>query len=97
MVNRENEKNPTYWSVICLHNMVDLAKEATTLRLVLEPIFRYFDGRDHWSPEKGAAQSVLYNMQFWMEKSGNQMILPLISFFRWDHISPMQYYNINLL
>lgn len=60
-----------------LHSMADLVKEATTVRRVFEPIFHYFDNGNHWSPEKGIAQSVLYDMQLWMEKSGIDGILPV--------------------
>lgn len=30
-------KSPSYWSKVCLHSMAGLAKEATTIRRVLEP------------------------------------------------------------
>ncbi|KAL5990944.1 hypothetical protein ACLOJK_011850 [Asimina triloba] len=63
-------KSPSYWSKVCLRNMAVLAKEATTIRRVLEPLFRYFDSRDLWSPQNGLAFSVLSDMQLSMEKSG---------------------------
>ncbi|GKV25742.1 hypothetical protein SLEP1_g35137 [Rubroshorea leprosula] len=42
----EDAKNPGFWSRVCLHNMAKLAKEATTMRRVLESLFRYFDALD---------------------------------------------------
>ncbi|XP_027356359.1 uncharacterized protein LOC113865798 isoform X3 [Abrus precatorius] len=55
----DTAKDPTYWSKVCLHNMVKLAREATTLRRVLEPFFHYFDTENQWCPEKGVAGRVL--------------------------------------
>ncbi|XP_052207637.1 protein SEMI-ROLLED LEAF 2 isoform X2 [Diospyros lotus] len=63
-------KNPSYWSRICLYNMARLAKEATTVRRVLDPLFHSFDAEDHWSSEKGLACSVLTYMQLLLEDSG---------------------------
>ncbi|KAI3936086.1 hypothetical protein MKW98_015845 [Papaver atlanticum] len=63
-------RSPTYWSRVCLHNMAGLAKEATTVRRVLEPLFRCFDARNDWSPENDLASSILLDMQSVMEKSG---------------------------
>ncbi|MCL7029380.1 hypothetical protein MKW94_026237 [Papaver nudicaule] len=62
--------SPAYWSKVCLHNMAGLAKEATTVRRVLEPLFRTFDSGNHWSSESGIASSVLSDLQLHMEKSG---------------------------
>ncbi|XP_077226830.1 ARM repeat superfamily protein [Tasmannia lanceolata] len=70
-------KSPIYWSRICLNNMATLAKEATTVRRVLEPLFRNFDTRNHWSPQKGLARSILADMQLLMEKSGENTHLLL--------------------
>ena len=39
--------------------MAKLAKEATTVRRVLESLFRYFDNGNLWSLEHGVALSVL--------------------------------------
>lgn len=50
--------------------MATLAKEATTVRRVLDPMFRYFDAGKHWSLERGLALVVLQNMQFLMEQTG---------------------------
>lgn len=50
--------------------MAKLAKEATTIRRVLESLFRYFDNGNFWAPEHGLALSVLLDMQLLMESSG---------------------------
>ncbi|XP_058102408.1 protein SEMI-ROLLED LEAF 2-like isoform X3 [Magnolia sinica] len=68
----DTSKCPTYWSRICLQNMAMLAKEATTVRRILEPLFHNFDSGNHWCPEKGLARSVLSNIQLLMEKSGEK-------------------------
>ncbi|XP_042485763.1 protein SEMI-ROLLED LEAF 2-like [Macadamia integrifolia] len=96
LVNRKPELNPTidatkipmYWARVCLHNMAGLAKEATTVRRVLEPLFRNFDAGNLWSPEKGLACSVLSDMQTLMEKSGqNSHLLLSILVKHLDHKS----------
>ncbi|KAF8043985.1 hypothetical protein BT93_A2076 [Corymbia citriodora subsp. variegata] len=66
----EDVKNPCFWSRICVHNMAKLAKEVTTIRRVLESIFRYFDNGNLWSSEHGLAFPVLKDMQLLMEGSG---------------------------
>ncbi|GAV57300.1 hypothetical protein CFOL_v3_00838 [Cephalotus follicularis] len=66
----EDAQNPCFWSRVCLHNMAKLAKEATTIRRVLESLFRYFDNGFSWSPEHGLAFPVLKDMQFLMDGSG---------------------------
>ncbi|KAJ4833340.1 hypothetical protein Tsubulata_000564 [Turnera subulata] len=67
----EDAKKPAFWSRVCLHNMAQLAKEVTTVRRVLESLFRYFDNGDLWSPQHGLALSVLQDMQLIIEKSGH--------------------------
>ncbi|XP_058003266.1 protein SEMI-ROLLED LEAF 2 isoform X2 [Hevea brasiliensis] len=66
----EDARNPTFWSSVCLRNMAQLGKEATNIRRVLESLFRYFDYANLWSPEYGLAFSVLKDMQFLMDNSG---------------------------
>ncbi|KAJ4956302.1 hypothetical protein NE237_013085 [Protea cynaroides] len=70
-------KSPMYWARVCLHNMAGLAKEATTIRRVLEPLFRNFDSENLWSPENGLACSILSEMQTLIEKSGKNSHLLL--------------------
>ncbi|KAJ8556399.1 hypothetical protein K7X08_029790 [Anisodus acutangulus] len=67
----EDSKNPRFWSKVCLHNMARLAKEATTVKRVLESLFHYFDNASLWSPHHGVALSILLDMQFIMENSGH--------------------------
>ncbi|CAN1815914.1 Protein SEMI-ROLLED LEAF 2 [Linum perenne] len=50
---------------------VEEAKEATTMRRVLESLFRYFDSAELWAPEDGLALSVLLDMQLIVENSGH--------------------------
>lgn len=50
--------------------MARLAREATTVRRVLESLFRYFDENNLWSPDKGLALRVLLEMQVVMENCG---------------------------
>ncbi|GLT37374.1 hypothetical protein SLA2020_116930 [Shorea laevis] len=66
----EDAKNPGFWSRVCLHNMAKLAKEATTMRRVLESLFRYFDSGQLWSLQNGLAFPVLKDVQFLMDSSG---------------------------
>lgn len=73
--------NPGFWSRVCIQNMAKLAKEGTTVRRVLESLFRYFDTTNLWSPEHGLALSVLLNMQSLIEHSGIHFLKSfLISF-----------------
>ncbi|KAL2328854.1 hypothetical protein Fmac_022281 [Flemingia macrophylla] len=73
----DTAKDPTYWSKFCLYNMVKLAREATTLRRVLEPLFHYFDTENQWSSEKGVAAHVLLYLQFLLKESGDNSCLLL--------------------
>ncbi|XP_066313098.1 protein SEMI-ROLLED LEAF 2-like isoform X2 [Miscanthus floridulus] len=72
-------ENPAHWARVCLRNMANIAKEATTVRRILDPVFRLFDSHDYWSPESGIALSVLQEMQKLMDKSGQHGHL-LLSF-----------------
>ncbi|OVA07297.1 hypothetical protein BVC80_1601g76 [Macleaya cordata] len=82
----EDAKNPNFWSRVCLYNMAKLAKEATTLRRVLESLFRHFDNGNLWSLQHGLAFPVLLDIQLLMEKSGqNTHILLSILIKHLDH------------
>lgn len=72
-------ENPAHWARVCLRNMASIAKEATTVRRVLDPLFRLFDSHNYWSPENGIAFSILQEMQALMDKSGQNGHL-LLSF-----------------
>ncbi|XP_026662768.1 protein SEMI-ROLLED LEAF 2-like isoform X2 [Phoenix dactylifera] len=67
---KDEAQNPNFWSRVCVHNMAKLAKEATTVRRVLESLFRYFDSNNSWSSQNGLALVVLMDMQLLMEKTG---------------------------
>ncbi|CAJ1955562.1 unnamed protein product [Sphenostylis stenocarpa] len=73
----DTAKDPAYWSKICLNNMAKLAKEATTVRRVLEPFFHIFDAENHWSSENGVASCILVYMQSLVEESGDNSHLLL--------------------
>ncbi|PKU67669.1 uncharacterized protein LOC110106753 isoform X2 [Dendrobium catenatum] len=66
----DESKSPRFWSKVCVHNMAMLAREASTVRHVLESIFRYLDSGNLWSPANGLALLVLLDLQRIMEKSG---------------------------
>ncbi|XP_024975577.1 uncharacterized protein LOC112513521 [Cynara cardunculus var. scolymus] len=66
----DDAKNPCFWSRMCLHNMAKLGKEGTTMRRVLESLFRYFDNENLWLDSKGVAFPVLKDMQIIMDESG---------------------------
>lgn len=50
--------------------MANLAKEGTTIRRVMESLFRYFDDGNLWSINNGLAFSVLKDILFLMDDSG---------------------------
>lgn len=77
---RDTAKDPAYWSKICLYNMAKLAKEATTVRRVLEPFFHNFDAENHWSPEKGVASCILLYLQSLLAESGSLVTFNVITF-----------------
>lgn len=82
----DTSKSPSYWSGVCLHNMAKLAKEATTVRRVLEPLFHNFDIEKQWSPQNGLAYSVLTYLQSVLEESGeNSHLLLSIMVKHLDH------------
>ncbi|XP_012573225.1 protein SEMI-ROLLED LEAF 2 isoform X2 [Cicer arietinum] len=81
----DTAKDPTYWSKVCLYNMVKPAREATTLRRVLEPLFHYFDTQNQWSSEKGAAIHVLMYLQSLLADSDNSYVLLSILVKHLDH------------
>ncbi|CAI9764970.1 unnamed protein product [Fraxinus pennsylvanica] len=70
-VTMEDTGSPRFWARVCLNNMAKLAREATTVRRVLEALFRYFDQGNLWSPDEGLALAVLMDMQSIMENSGH--------------------------
>ncbi|XVF37736.1 hypothetical protein REPUB_Repub20aG0035500 [Reevesia pubescens] len=72
LFNRDTSKSPSYWSRVILRNIARLAKEATTILRVLEPLFHNFDAEHNWSQEKGVAFSVLMYLQLLMDETGKK-------------------------
>ncbi|KAF4356721.1 hypothetical protein F8388_010943 [Cannabis sativa] len=96
-VTTEDANNPYFWARVCLHNMAKLAKEATTIRRVLESVFRYFDNGNLWSAENGLALPVLNDMQFLMDFSGqNTHVLLSILIKHLDHKNVLKHPNMQL-
>ncbi|GFP87741.1 protein efr3 homolog [Phtheirospermum japonicum] len=96
-VSEEDAKNPCFWSRVCLHNMANLGKEATTMRRVLESLFRYLDNGNQWSAEDGIAFPVLKEMQIWMDDSGqNTHILLSMLVKHLDHKNVLKQPNMQL-
>ncbi|TKY53341.1 EFR3-like B [Spatholobus suberectus] len=90
-------KNPSFWSRVCLHNMANLAREGTTIRRVMESLFRYFDNGSLWSAGLGLAFSVLKDMLFLMDDSGlNTHVLLSILIKHLDHKVVLKQPNIQL-
>ncbi|KAL2329335.1 hypothetical protein Fmac_022762 [Flemingia macrophylla] len=93
----DDAKNPGFWSRVCIQNMAKLAKEGSTVRRVLESLFRYFDNANLWSPEHGLALPVLLNMQSIIENSGqNTHLLLSILVKHLDHKNVLKNPNMQL-
>ncbi|CAL0320940.1 unnamed protein product [Lupinus luteus] len=89
LLTREEIEKPEIWAQICVQRMAELAKESTTLRRVLDPMFVYFDSRKHWAPQKGLAMMVLSSMIYLMENSGNQRFIMASVIHHLDHKNVM--------
>ncbi|KAL5537504.1 hypothetical protein UlMin_045125 [Ulmus minor] len=93
----EGAKNTSFWSRVCLHNMAKLAKEATTIRRVLESLFHYFDNGNLWSSKHGLAFPVLMDIQYLMDTSGqNTHVLLSILVKHLDHKNVLKQPNMQL-
>ncbi|XP_015874915.3 protein SEMI-ROLLED LEAF 2 isoform X2 [Ziziphus jujuba] len=75
LLTREEIETPKVWAQICIQRMVELAKESTTMRRILDPMFVYFDSGGYWVPQQGLAMLVLSDMSYFMESSGNQQLI----------------------
>ncbi|XP_010557096.1 PREDICTED: uncharacterized protein LOC104826204 isoform X2 [Tarenaya hassleriana] len=98
--NIDTLKSPSYWSIICLCNVAKLAKETTTVRRVLEPLFRAFDTKNYWSPLKGVASSILLFLQTCLEESGgncHMLISTLIKHLDHKNVVKQQSLQINIV
>ncbi|CAK8575461.1 unnamed protein product [Lathyrus sativus] len=93
----EDAVSPGFWSRVCIQNMAKLAKEGTTVRRVLESLFRYFDNANLWSPDHGLALSVLLDMQSIIENAGqNTHLLLSILVKHLDHKNVLKNPNMQL-
>lgn len=75
LLTREEVQTPKVWAQICIQRMVDLAKESTTMRRVLDPMFVYFDMRRQWLPQRGLAPTVLSDMSSFVENPGHRQLI----------------------
>ncbi|XP_020690415.1 uncharacterized protein LOC110105315 isoform X1 [Dendrobium catenatum] len=75
VLTREEYENPKVWSQICIQKLAELAKESTTMRRILDPMFTYFDLHKHWAPKHGLALNVLLNMACLSKISGNEQFI----------------------
>ncbi|KAE9618925.1 hypothetical protein Lalb_Chr02g0147801 [Lupinus albus] len=85
LLTRDEIEKPEIWAQICLQRVAELAKESTTMRRVMDPMFVYFDSRQHWDPKKGLAMIVLSSMTYFMENSGNQRFIIASVIHHLDH------------
>lgn len=85
LLTREEMETPKVWAQICIQRMVELAKETTTMRRVLDPTFIYFDFGRFWTPRRGLAVMVLSDMSYYMESSGNQQLILASLIHHLDH------------
>ncbi|XP_048637622.1 protein SEMI-ROLLED LEAF 2-like [Brassica napus] len=76
LLTKEQTETPKVWAQICLQRMVDLAKESTTLRQILDHMLSYFTSRRQWTTPNGLAMIVLSDATYLMETSGN-VLCPL--------------------
>ncbi|KAI5658556.1 hypothetical protein M9H77_27349 [Catharanthus roseus] len=74
-LSREEVETPNVWAQVCIQRMVELARESTTVRQVLDPMFVYFDKGRHWVSPNGLAVVVLSDMSYFMESSGSQQLV----------------------
>ncbi|KAM3229210.1 hypothetical protein ACQJBY_060236 [Aegilops geniculata] len=72
---REERESPEVWSHICVQKLVELAKESTTMRRILDPMFSYFDMKKQWAPRHGLALLVLSDMSYPEKSSGNEHLI----------------------
>lgn len=89
LLTREEIEKPEIWAQICIQRMVELGKESTTMRRVLDPMFVYFDFKQQWDPHKGLAMIVLSMMAYFMENSGNQRLILASVIHHLDHKNVM--------
>ncbi|XP_019187723.1 PREDICTED: protein EFR3 homolog B [Ipomoea nil] len=75
LLTSEEIEMPKIWAHICIQRMADLAKESSTMRRVLDPMFIHFDNNKHWVPRHGLAFVVLSDLSYFVESSGNHQLI----------------------
>ncbi|XVF65548.1 hypothetical protein PTKIN_Ptkin09bG0257800 [Pterospermum kingtungense] len=96
----DTSKSPSYWSRVILRNIAGLAKEGTTIRRVLEPLFHNFDAENHWSQEKGVAFSVLIYLQLLMEQRGEKshlLLAILVKHLEHKNVAKQPHIQVNIV
>ncbi|KAI5058253.1 hypothetical protein GOP47_0026944 [Adiantum capillus-veneris] len=81
---------PSVWARSCIEKIAHAAKEATTTRRFMEPIFHYFDMGKHWRSDQGLALAVLQQILHSVEKSGIDCFLLVVLVKHLDHKSIKQ-------
>ncbi|MBA0724960.1 hypothetical protein Golax_021597, partial [Gossypium laxum] len=96
----DTSKSPSYWARVILSNIARLAKEATTIRRVLEPLFHNFDTENHWSKEKGVAFSLLIYLQLLIEETGeksDQLLAILVKHMEHKNVAKQPHIQVNIV
>ncbi|MFQ6632399.1 hypothetical protein Gotur_009915, partial [Gossypium turneri] len=96
----DTSKNPSYWSKVILHNIAGLAKEATTIRRVLEPVLKNFDAEYHWSQENEIVFSVLMYLQLLMEETGEKshvLLAILVKHLEHKNVAKQPHIQVNIV
>ncbi|KAB2062360.1 hypothetical protein ES319_A10G147700v1 [Gossypium barbadense] len=96
----DTSKSPSYWARVILGNIARLAKEATTIRRVLEPLFHNFDAENHWSKEKGVAFSLLMYLQLLIEETGeksDQLLAILVKHMEHKNVAKQPHIQVNIV
>ncbi|GAB2211638.1 hypothetical protein Droror1_Dr00024962 [Drosera rotundifolia] len=74
VLTREENECPKVWAQICLQRLAELAKESSTMRCFLEPMFVYFDTGHHWI-RNGLATIVLSDLCYFTDFRENQLLV----------------------
>ncbi|TYI06499.1 hypothetical protein ES332_A10G163700v1 [Gossypium tomentosum] len=96
----DTSKSPSYWARVILGNIARLAKEATTIRRVLEPLFHNFDAENHWSKVKGVAFSLLMYLQLLIEETGeksDQLLAILVKHMEHKNVAKQPHIQVNIV
>ena len=78
---REESKKPGVWAQICMQRIIELAKESSTMRRILEPVFIFFDSRKLWIPDNGLSTLVLSDISCLVNGSGAESCADLEELF----------------